>query len=205
MSGFFMLRRRTFQDHEGYQPIGYKIGLELLVKCGCEQVVEIPIHFTDRRLGKSKLSFQEQLRYLQHIRRLYNYKFGMWSQLAQFLAVGASGLVVNLLLLTLFLGLGLGERIAPIPAIALSMVWNFALNRRFSFSASRDQPMLQQFWRFVSACSLGAVVNYLVTLLLLRLVTAPQIAATVGVVAATGFNFAASRMLVFRQKHVVKK
>jgi dolichol-phosphate mannosyltransferase len=205
MSGFFMLRKDSFQARSNYNPIGYKIGLELLVKCDCQNVAEVPIHFTDRQLGKSKLSFKEQLRYLQHVRRLYNHRFGVWSQLAQFLLVGASGLVVNLLLLTAFLRLGLSAKVAPIPAIGLSMVWNFLLNRRFSFSFARDQSVLKQFWGFVSACSLGAVVNYLVTLGVLRWVSAPQLAATVGVIAATGFNFAASRLYVFKQKHVVER
>lgn len=205
MSGFFMLRKSTFESRSNYNPVGYKIGLELLVKCDCKIVEEVPIHFTDRQLGESKLSLREQLLYLKHVRRLYTYKFSMWTQLVQFLAVGASGLVVNLLLLTLFLSFGMNVKLAPIPAIFLSMVWNFSLNRRFSFSSSDRQPILRQFMAFVSACSFGAVVNYLVTLFVLGFARSPQLAATVGVVAATGFNFAASRLLVFKQTHVVRK
>src|SRR6266851_949397 len=101
MSGFFALRRSTFVGGRDLNPIGYKIGLELVIKCGCTRVVEIPIHFSDRRFGQSKLSLKEQLKYLQHIRRLYIYKYGTWSHLAQFLVVGFSGLLVNLLVLTL--------------------------------------------------------------------------------------------------------
>ena len=92
MSGFFALRRSTFEAGRDFNPVGYKIGLELIIKCRCQLVAEVPIHFSDRRLGKSKLSLKEQLRYLKHIRRLYNYKYGTWSHLAQFLVVGASGL-----------------------------------------------------------------------------------------------------------------
>jgi dolichol-phosphate mannosyltransferase len=205
MSGFFMLRRSTFESTNQYNPIGYKIGLELLVKCDCQKVSEVPIHFTDRQLGKSKLSLKEQLRYLQHIRRLYTHRFAVWSQLAQFLAIGVTGLLVNLALLTLFLKLGLSERTAPIPAIALSMVWNFALNRRFSFSGARHDSIFRQFWGFVSACSLGALVNYGVTLQMLRWVESLQLAAVIGVIVATGFNFTASRLFVFKQRHVVDK
>ncbi len=204
MSGFFMLHRNTFEAHGNYNPIGYKIGLELLVKCDCKNVEEVPIHFTDRKLGQSKLSLKEQLRYIAHVRRLYTYKFDLWSQLVQFLLVGASGLVVNLLLLTLFLKLGLSTKIAPIPAIVLSMVWNFALNRRFSFVGASERPIFRQFLAFASACSVGAVVNYLTTLFVLRFVSSPQLAATVGVIAATGFNFTASRLLVFKATHVKK-
>ena len=35
MSGFFALRRSTFDRAEKLDPIGYKIGLELFVKCRC--------------------------------------------------------------------------------------------------------------------------------------------------------------------------
>ena len=76
MSGFFALRRDTFARGSNFNPVGYKIGLELLIKCRCERIREIPIHFSDRRFGRSKLSLKEQLRYLQHLRRLYIFKYG---------------------------------------------------------------------------------------------------------------------------------
>lgn len=205
MSGFFMLRKSTFEAGTDYNPIGYKIGLELLVKCNCVRAEEVPIHFTDRQLGESKLSLKEQLRYLKHIRRLYMHRYTAWSSFLQFIAVGASGLAVNLALLTLFLALHIPLRVSVVLAIALSMVWNFALNRRFSFSYARDQSIVKQFWNFVSACAVGAVINYFVTLAMVGLVKQPQIAAMVGVIAATGFNFAASRLFVFKQRHVVPK
>lgn len=204
MSGFFMLRRQTFASHTGYTPIGYKIGLELLVKCGCRDVREVPIHFADRQLGYSKLTLREQLRYLQHIRRLYIHKFAFWSQLTQFLLVGASGLVVNLVVLTALLALGLTMQPAVIGAIALSMLWNFGLNRKFSFVGASKEPFFRQLFDFVSACAIGAVVNYAVTLLAVRWFGHPQLSATIGVVAATGFNFTASRLYVFKRQHVRK-
>jgi hypothetical protein len=75
MSGFFAIRRDTLQRADGLDPIGYKIGLELLVRCGCRDVREIPIHFAERRFGRSKLSFAEQLRYVRHVGRLLRYKY----------------------------------------------------------------------------------------------------------------------------------
>jgi dolichol-phosphate mannosyltransferase len=50
--------------------VGYKIGLELIVKCNCQHVVEVPIHFAERAAGKSKLGLQQRLQYLEHVRRL---------------------------------------------------------------------------------------------------------------------------------------
>src|SRR5690606_28173196 len=166
MSGYFMLRKSTFEAGRNYNPIGYKIGLELLVKCGCKRPVEVAIHFQDRQFGKSKLTIKEQLRYLQHVRRLYIFKFAFISQLVQFLVVGGIGVIVNLVVLTLALRLGFSTSISVVAAIVVSMLSNFALNRRFSFSFARSESAISQFIGFVSACSVGAVVNYVVTMAL---------------------------------------
>jgi len=78
MSGFFCLRRRTWQAvADRLNPLGYKIALELIVKADLRRVVEIPITFSDRLHGKSKLTVGQQLQYLRHLLRLYRYR---WSR-----------------------------------------------------------------------------------------------------------------------------
>jgi dolichol-phosphate mannosyltransferase len=207
MAGFFGLKRSTFERGTQLNPIGYKIGLELIVKCGCERVVEIPIHFEDRRFGESKLTFKQQLLYLQHLRRLYIFKYGAWTQLAQFLFVGGMGTVVNLVALTLFIKMGMPVRAGVAAAIFASMCFNFVLNRRFSFSAARHRAWPRQFVSFIAASSVGALINYGVTVVLLHRIPdmRPQMAALIGIAIGTGFNFAASRYLVFRASHVRAK
>lgn len=71
MAGFFALRRATFLQGDRLDPIGYKIGLELICRCPCRNVVEVPITFRDRAAGCSKLNFEQQRRYLLHLSRLY--------------------------------------------------------------------------------------------------------------------------------------
>ncbi len=202
MSGFFALRRKTLGAGKDFSPVGYKIMLEVLVKCDCRLVVEVPIHFETRHFGKSKLSLREQFKYLRHLRRLYIHRYGTWSHLAQFLVVGASGLGINLCMLTLLLHWRIPQRQAVAGAIVISMVWNFALNRRFSFSYARDQALISQFCGFVVASSVGAVVNYFTTIRFSSALGYPQLAAILGVIAGTAFNFVSSRFLVFRSKHV---
>jgi dolichol-phosphate mannosyltransferase len=204
MSGFFALTRATFEAGRQFNPIGYKIGLELIVKCRCERVVESPIHFENRRYGESKLTLKQQLLYLQHLRRLYIFKFGIWSQLMQFLVVGGLGTVVNLLALTAFIYGGTPIRWSVALAIWVSMTFNFVLNRRFSFSFARSGSWWLQYVRFVTASAVGALLNYGLTLWILARVpsTPPQLAALAGIVVATGVNFAASRYLVFRATHI---
>ena len=74
MSGFFALHRDTWRRAPRPDPIGYKIGLELIVKARCRRCLEVPITFADRAAGQSKLTFAEQLRYLRHLLRLYRFR-----------------------------------------------------------------------------------------------------------------------------------
>lgn len=91
MSGFFALRRTTYQRAERLTPLGYKIALELICKCrvakpaGGQGVVEVPITFAQRSAGTSKLSAREQFRYLEHLSRLYDYTFPRASPVAKFI------------------------------------------------------------------------------------------------------------------------
>lgn len=81
MSGFFAVRARDI-ELERLDPVGYKIALELIVRMGWTNIVEIPITFADRAAGRTKLNITEQLRYLEHLRRLYGYAlFGRRSTL----------------------------------------------------------------------------------------------------------------------------
>jgi dolichol-phosphate mannosyltransferase len=202
MAGFFALRRAELSKAHYLNPIGYKIGLELIVKCGLENVGEVPIHFTDRRFGQSKLSFKEQLRYLQHLRRLYIYKFTYLSSAVQFAVVGLSGVVVNLGIISIATALGAHESLAVALGILVSVVTNFFLNRRFTFGHARNRPMRQQFINFVLASAAGAAVNYATTLLVSwRWPELPiQLAALWGIGAGMVLNYLANQFIVFRRR-----
>lgn len=77
MSGFFAVSRAKVQAAAHLNPVGYKIGLELIVRCDCRSVREIPIFFGNRLHGKSKLSIKEHVDYMRHLGRLYAYKLGL--------------------------------------------------------------------------------------------------------------------------------
>jgi dolichol-phosphate mannosyltransferase len=70
VAGFFAVRPAEI-DFDRLSPIGYKIALELIVRQSWTRVVEVPITFTDRHAGRTKLTAAEQLRYLRHLGRLY--------------------------------------------------------------------------------------------------------------------------------------
>ncbi len=203
MSGFFALRRTTFANAHTLNPIGYKIGLELIVKCRCNGVAEVPIAFVDRIHGESKLNLREQFRYLRHVRRLFIYRFGTWSEVMQFVVVGASGVLVNLLLVTALLPTRVGVSASIAVGIAASICSNFYLNRRFTFSQSTSGHMPTQFVSYLLSVSFGALVNYAVALALLHFFKGlvAQLAALGGIAVATIVNFLALKYIVFKRKH----
>lgn len=74
MSGCFALTRTTLSRAARLDPLGYKIALELYVKCGCRRPGEVPIQFAARSAGESKASFAEGVRFLRHLSRLYRFR-----------------------------------------------------------------------------------------------------------------------------------
>ncbi|MGD9634087.1 MAG: polyprenol monophosphomannose synthase [Pirellulales bacterium] len=82
MAGFFAIRKSTVERAGQLRPLGYKIALELIVRCDCRRVVEVPILFQDRAAGESKMSVQQQWLYLRHLTRLYGARFAALRQRA---------------------------------------------------------------------------------------------------------------------------
>lgn len=207
MSGFFAIKAATYENAAYLNPIGYKIGLELIVKARCKKVVEVPIHFTDRVKGESKLSLKEQLKYIQHLRRLYIFKYGSLTEMFHFAVVGGSGVVVNLAVFTLMLQLGMGKEISILSGIIISVISNFLLNRRFTFSYAKNSRLLKSFITYSSSVTVGAIVNYFVTLFMLKSFPdlLPQLSATAGIAFGMVFNFVALKYLVFKKSHFKAK
>jgi dolichol-phosphate mannosyltransferase len=95
MAGFFGFRREMLHGADSLNPIGYKIGLELIVKMGVDptRVAEVPITFRNRIHGQSKLTMKEQFRYLEHLSRLYDYRFPKAAPRLKFCVAAAVGVV----------------------------------------------------------------------------------------------------------------
>jgi dolichol-phosphate mannosyltransferase len=73
-SGYFMLDKMILNGAE-INPIGCKVGLELQVKGNHQgKVAEVPIVFTERSAGESKMGWRETRQYLQHLVALTGWK-----------------------------------------------------------------------------------------------------------------------------------
>ena len=211
MSGFFALRRSDLERAAPLSPVGYKIALELIVKCGFENVGEVPIHFADRTRGQSKLTLGEQLRYLQHLGRLYAFRFGRAGSLIRFLTVGFSGLIVNLLVLTLLSRIGTPPWLALLGGLVVSLVGNALLNRGFTVARGRRGGSPRLLARAFLATSLvGGAVNYAVAVwlhdaFLEGRLWGLQLAAVAGVAGGLVFNLLGNRYVVFKRRHTTPR
>jgi dolichol-phosphate mannosyltransferase len=70
-SGFFLVRREALSGVT-LDPIGFKIGLEVIAKAHYGKAIEVPYVFTDRVAGESKLNEREILNYLKQLGKLYS-------------------------------------------------------------------------------------------------------------------------------------
>jgi dolichol-phosphate mannosyltransferase len=62
-SGFFAIRKSAL-DGVKLNPIGFKIGFEVMARARYKKFVEVPYVFRDRELGKSKFGRREILQYV---------------------------------------------------------------------------------------------------------------------------------------------
>ncbi|MCI4330987.1 MAG: polyprenol monophosphomannose synthase [Thermoplasmata archaeon] len=70
MSGFFAVARPVL-DRARLTPLGFKIALEVLVKCRPGPLVEVPFCFESRVAGNSKLDRRQIGGFIRHLWRLY--------------------------------------------------------------------------------------------------------------------------------------
>ena len=66
-----------------------------------------------------------------------------WWQFARFAAIGASGYVLNLVLFSSLVALGIDYRLAAVSAFLVAVTNNFVLNSRFTFAAHAGRPSHQ--------------------------------------------------------------
>jgi dolichol-phosphate mannosyltransferase len=75
MTGYFMLRRACIDGIE-FQPTGFKLLLEILVRARLSKVKEVPLAFGSRAEGASKANFKVGWDYAKLLLRLYAGRFG---------------------------------------------------------------------------------------------------------------------------------
>lgn len=121
-------------------------------------VVEVPIHFTDRRFGRSKIAPSEYIRnvvsYVVHARALSIVR----GSFGKFLVVGSIGFIINTLILELFVMFGIHPVIGSLVGAECAIISNFILNNAWTFKSRSIAPN-SRFLKFIqfNGTSLGAI------------------------------------------------
>ncbi|MCP4132012.1 MAG: glycosyltransferase family 2 protein [bacterium] len=210
MAGFFCFPKRILNGAGELNPLGFKIGLELAVKASPKKITEIPIVFQERLHGESKLSMKEQLYYLVHIKRLFEYKYKTLAEFIKFSLVGGTGMLVDLTLVYLAKDkIGLSFRIARVIGFLFALTTNFLLNRKFTFEKAEEGNVYKQYISFFGVSALGFAVNWFLSVYLnentLFFEEHYLFAAFFGILGGLVVNFSGSKLFVFKHNNSDKK
>jgi dolichol-phosphate mannosyltransferase len=162
-------------------------------------VREVPVVFTDRLRGKSKLAVSDIIEFMINA---WWIRLDSSKTFIKFAIVGATGVGLNLGAFTLLVNAGLNKYIASPLAIELSIISNFILNNYWTFSGrnKRDHIHLKGLkFNLVSLFSLGISYSVFVVLSLLFPATAPQIHQAVGIIPAMLVNYFLNAYWTFRE------
>ena len=173
MSGMFMLKAKVLRG-ASLEPKGYKILLEILAKGSYRSLVEVPYVFGPRDRGTSKLGARQTLEYFVHLAQLAVVT-GQLKTWFCYALVGFSGAFIHLAAL-LFLAtnqhwpLALALPLAIQTALLNNFFWNrYVTFRRLPFVKSIPGAGLTLgFARYEAVCLPGALLNSLLTVILIR-------------------------------------
>ncbi|MGB3650260.1 MAG: glycosyltransferase [Rivularia sp. (in: cyanobacteria)] len=218
MSGYFMVRRSCVEDIT-FNPIGYKILLEVLGRGRINQIAEVGYVFCERQDGESKVSWKHYVDYIRHLLRL---RFSSDVELSQrwgfpigkfirFGLVGLSGVFVDMTILyllsdpnTLALPLTRSKIIAGEIAICNNFLWNDAWTfAEVAMQQKGWRQRLKRFLKFNIICLAGLVINVLVLNLVFNFVISNRyIANLIAIAVATVWNFWVNLKLSWRVTQV---
>ena len=128
-------------------------------------IFEIPIEFSSRKGGDSKLALRDQIEFLLNIPRL---GFRNTKDFIKYSLVGMSGVFVNLGLYTLLTRYyEVSELLAPLISIESALISNFILNNFWTFGKRTTHSRIRvKFLKFHLASGFSALINYSVFLAL---------------------------------------
>lgn len=157
---------------ENIKSNGYAFLEELLyhVETNKAKIKEVPIFFEDRKLGKSKLSGLEIIKFFITIFRLKIKMFISSSTFFKFITVGFMGIFVNMFFLWLFKSvISFPLWLAGIIAIELSIICNFIFNDLWTFKNRKTASNIySRLKRYHISVFVGIIINYVLLISLTR-------------------------------------
>ncbi len=191
-SGFFMFKRKGVEGAD-LNVKGFTVLVEVLAMGHFENPVEVPYTFQIRAGGDSKLGHTEIIGYAMQLLRLSNYRF------LKFIAVGATGVIVNNGVLVFMVSSGLLHvQGASLVAIEASILSNFALNNLWTFRHRKGEHFHFKLAKYHGSVALGAAVNYITLTVLLASGLQLLVSNTVGILLGFFLNYLLSEKYVWK-------
>ena len=200
-SGFMAIRKSILKDMN-LDPIGWKLPLEIIVKAG-PRVVEVPIIFTTRQKGKSKLNLKVGLKYIQHLFNLYCYKFPTTFEFFKFSLVGLAALLIDTaVLISCVELLFLDPRLSAVFAFIVSATINYFLNRFWTFKIGKFTIFRYSYPSFILIRLVGLFIRISTMHILIEYAGMGKghlyiLASLMGIFVAAIFNFLGSKYVAF--------
>jgi dolichol-phosphate mannosyltransferase len=200
MSGFFAVRREHLLQ-AAPEASGYKIGLEVIVAGGESlRVIEVPIEFTDRKHGQSKLGTEPIFAYLDRLRSLAGGAVSTRTSL-RFALVGLMGMAIDITCFQVMIHVGFTLAAAHIMGFVAATLFNCGLNAHWSFGRSARMSHEAGWHRYIRFLLVALLALLLRGALLGTLVQIngwpPQLAIIAAVGAAAVVNYFGSAFFVF--------
>lgn len=153
---YYELLKQSVSQYSGYVFLIAFLHKSILLGA---KVAEVPIHFTDRRFGRSKIVPSEYIRkvfayvIMSRVSQLMSHNF------PKFLVVGTIGFIINTLVLECLVALHFHPAIGSLLGAELAIISNYILNNSWTF---RDRKIEQnkkliKFFQF-NLTSLGAII-----------------------------------------------
>lgn len=169
MSGFFMFKKELLLD-KNINSKGFKILLELLIKLDYTKIVEIPIIFTNRTVGKSKAGIKEIIYYLENLIKYLPYKKEVIVEFIKFACVGFIGTFFNIAILYSFTEFyKVYYLYSAFFAFIVAVTVNFILNKIWTFNEKIYFDIFKKYLRFVLVSLSALLINLLLLIIFTEL------------------------------------
>jgi dolichol-phosphate mannosyltransferase len=192
-AGFRCIRAKLLEavDLSSIRTQGYGFQVSLLHASfiAGARIREIPVIFTDRVEGESKLGLSDIIEFILNAGAI---RVRGMETFVKFCVVGLSGVGVNLGIFSLLHGAGISKFVASPLAIEASILWNFLLNHRWTFAqrkTERHTAIKSLQFNMVSLVALAISFGSFVLLSTLFPEGSPHLFQVAGIIPATAVNY----------------
>jgi len=203
-SGYRALRKEVIKkiNLDNLRAKGYSFQMNLLYEAALTgaTIKEIPLIFHDRKKGTSKMKLTDLAEFFINALRL---RLRTWERFIKFCIVGGTGILINMGVLALITEIiQLPYQLSSIIAIETAILWNFALNDKWTFKKSTNKSStLTKMIKFHAVSIGGALINWLILIGLTEITGMYYLLSNlIGIATATAWNYLANVKYTWRDE-----